>query len=801
MLFSMVLLPFITAPAGLLARLNPRKISGWLLALIPLGLFLFFCLQITAVINGVPIAQTLPWVPSMGIELAFALDGLSLLFALLVTGIGTLIVLYAGYYMAGDSGLGRFFLYLLIFMGSMLGLVLSGNILTMFIFWELTSISSYLLVGYKHDYPEARRGAQQGLLVTAGGGLALLVGLLLLGHAAGSYTFADILAAGEQLRSSTLYTPALILIFIGCFTKSAQFPFHFWLPNAMQAPTPASAYLHSATMVKAGIYLLARLYPALGGTPLWTYTLTAIGAITLLLGSIVALRKFDLKAVLAYSTVSQLGALTMLAGMGGTDAQKALVTGILAHALYKGALFMIAGVIDHETGTRDLRQLGGLFRTMPITGSLAIVAALSMAGIPILFGFVAKEVLLKGAIYSENLPEPMRYAVLAVIVISAALGVAYAWRLINGTFFGTQPAKHEKHVHEAPIGMLIGPGIPTTLSLVFCLGLLPLVSAFLAPAAAAIAGESFKVELKLWEGVNLALILSVTAIVTGAVLTRFERQLVAAPSLLPVWLNADRIYDATIDGLLNGATALTRVMQNGKMRIYITVTLLFLLFLVGTPFVLYGMTGLQFPALTDIQPYEVIAAMLIPVGVLAAIMARSRLGAIIAVGIVGAMVSLFFVLFSAPDLALTQLLIEVLSTVFLLLVFSVLPARFQTLSSRSTRIRDATIAVAIGLLMGGITFAAATSEQFARIAPYFMQTSLPEGKGANVVNVILVDFRGFDTMGEITVLFIAVLGIYGMLRLRPRQNVARKEPKPESTSVLQSQPIKQVQTEDVTMEG
>lgn len=767
MLSTLVFLPFAGAPAGLLARLHPRNLSGWLLALLPLTIFVLFGLQIPAITGGAVISETYSWVPSLGLELVFRLDGLSLLFALLVSGIGTLIVLYTGYYLAGDPGIGRFYLALLIFMGSMLGLVLSGNILTMFVFWELTSVSSYLLVGYKHEYPEARRGAQMGLLITAGGGLALLVGLLLLGEAAGSYNFAEILVAGEQIKASALYTPALLLIFLGCFTKSAQFPFHFWLPNAMQAPTPASAYLHSATMVKAGVYLLARLHPALSETPLWTYTLTIIGGTTLLMGSVIALRKHDIKALLAYSTISQLGALTMLAGLGGHDAQKALVAGILAHALYKGGLFMLAGIIDHEAHTRDLRKLGGLRKEMPATMIFVALASLSMAGIPIMFGFVAKEYLLKGAIYTEAAPW-LSYAALTAIVVSAAFGVAYSWRMFSSVFLGQWRGDPHSHAHEAPAGMLAGPATLASLSLVLSF-FLPAVSTLLAPAATAVAGEEFKVEFLLYQGINLALVLSATAIIAGVIMTRFERQLVTAPSLLPGWFDSDRIYDASVDGLLGGTTALTRRMQAGRMRVYVLVTILGILALVGTPFVLYGLDGVPPPDFSNLNFYEVLAALLIPVGVLATITARSRLGAIIAVSVVGAMVALLFVVFSAPDLALTQLLIEVLATVFLLFVFSVLPSRFERLSNQATRVRDGIVALIVGLMMGGLTYAAAANQQFERIAGYFMNESLPSGQGGNVVNVILVDFRGIDTLGEITVLFIATLGIYGLLRMRQQE--------------------------------
>jgi multicomponent Na+:H+ antiporter subunit A len=766
MLALTVLLALIAAPVALLARYQPRGVNGWLLALIPLALFAFYAGQAPAVMAGAVPAMTVPWVPSMGLQFSFALDGLSLLFAMLVSGIGALIVLYAGYYLANDSGQGRFIFYLLLFMGSMLGLVLSGNVLTMFVFWELTSVTSYLLVGFKHDYPTARRGAQMGLLVTVAGGLALLVGLLILGSIAGSYEFADILAA-DNLREHPLYPAAMILIFLGCFTKSAQFPFHFWLPNAMQAPTPASAFLHSATMVKAGIYLLARLNPALGGTALWTYTLVAVGGFTMLFAAMTALRKMDIKALLAYSTISWLGTLTMLAGLSTPEASVALVAGILAHALYKGCLFLIAGAVDHAAGTRDLSQLGGLSKIMPASMVIAILAALSMAGIPILFGFVAKEFMLKAAIASD-LAAPVLYTLLAAIVVAAAFGVAYSWRMIRSVFLGERGAGVDSHAHEAPLGMLVGPGVLGGLSLMLSLGLLPAVSSFLAPAANAVAGESVKTELYLFRGFNLAVLLSGLAIGGGFAMTFFERGLLKAPGI-PERFSADSIYDAGVDGLLKGTTSFTSFVQHGNLRQYIRLAFLAMLVIVGVPYLWFGLGSLSLPAIQGVFIYEWLIAALIIVGVLATIRARSRLGAIIAASMIGAMVATVFVLFSAPDLALTQLLIEVLSTVFLVFVFAVLPARFEKRSTGSRNLRNGVIAGLAGLLMTGLVLSSALDTQFPRISPYFMAESVPGGRGENVVNVILVDFRSLDTLGEITVLFIAVLGIYAMLRMRHRQ--------------------------------
>ncbi|GAB4433742.1 MAG: proton-conducting transporter membrane subunit [Chloroflexi bacterium OHK40] len=779
MLIALVLLALASAPLGLLARREPRPLIGWLLALIPLALFAGLCSQLPTVLAGGRVDAALPWVPAMGLELRFALDGLSMLFALIITGIGVLILGYAGFYMDKDPGLGRFLATLILFMGAMLGLVLAGNVLTMFVFWELTSVTSYLLIGYKHDYPEARRGAQQSLLITGGGGLALLVGLLILGQAAQqagvpateAYRFDAIIGAGEAIRQSPLYAPAVWLVFLGCFTKSAQLPFHFWLPGAMQAPTPASAFLHSATMVKAGVYLLARLAPGLGGTALWHTTLILVGGATFVFGAIVACRQFDIKALLAYTTLSMLGGLVLLIGLGGDYGAEALAVNILAHALYKSALFMVAGIIDHEAGTRDLKRLGGMRAYMPITMVVAALALLSQMAIPVELGFVAKEWMLEAALESPQ-PAPLRFLGLAAILTAAVAYIVAGWRLFRNVFLGQpHPDVLQHHVEEPKFGMLVAPALPALLSLVLPVGFLPLVSQFLSPAAGAVLGEPLRFELYLYHGVTPALLLSLSAIVVGGLLATRERQIAALPGA-PAWFNGGLLFDRLIDGMLAFATSLTRRTQVGRMRAYMLYSVLAFLGLVGLPFLLFGLGAVRVGADSDLHFYEIIATGLIPVGILATITARSRLGAIIAVGVVGAMVSLFFVLFSAPDLALTQLLIEVLSTVFLLLVFSVLPARFESLSPSWVRWRDAGIAIVFGALMTGLVLATATSELFPPLAPYFLANSLAEGKGANVVNVILVDFRGFDTMGEITVLFIAVLGIFGLLRFRRQVPIA-----------------------------
>jgi multicomponent Na+:H+ antiporter subunit A len=776
MLYLIVSGALAAAPLGLLARLPQRTLLAWLLALIPAGLAALTLANAAPVLAGTVLQERFSWVPQLGLDLSFALDGLSLLFVLIITGIGVLIVGYAGHYLADDPGLGRFLSYLFLFMGAMLGVVLSANVLTLFVFWELTSITSYLLIGYKHDYPEARRGAQQSLLITGAGGLALLVGLLLLGRIAGSYEIAAIIAAADQMAADPLLTPALVLLMLGAFTKSAQLPFHFWLPGAMQAPTPASAFLHSATMVKAGVYLLARFAPAFHDLALWQTTLTLVGAATMLFAAVSAVRQRDIKALLAYSTISMLGALTMQIGLGGKYGAEGVVVNILAHALYKSALFMLAGIIDHEAGTRDLYALGGLRRLMPRTMAISALALLSLGGVPVFFGFIGKELMLEAALQSPA-GDLLRFTALAAIALSAVAYIVGGWRLFSRAFLGDSSIDTSvRPVHDPAPAMLLGPGLPAVLSLLTPLALLGPLNPLISAAAAAVYGKPLAVELKLWHGINTALLISLSALALGALLARREAVFAAVRGLPPA-LRGDRLFDRLIEGMLALAAAMTGRIQHGRLRGYLLVAILTMVTFVSVPLLILQPTLPPIAFDSGLQFYEILAVLLIPVSIYATIAARTRLGAIIAASIVGAMVSLFFVTFSAPDLALTQLLIEVLATVFLLLVFSVLPARFKTLSPRRVRLRDGAVALSVGTVMGLLVLLSAESTDFAPIAPFFLENSLALGKGANVVNVILVDFRGFDTLGEITVLFIAVLGIYGLLRLRQgRDDVHPEDP-------------------------
>lgn len=738
--------------------------AGWLVALLPLALTLYFAAQLPIIARGETLTFAVPWVAELGVMFSLRADGLGVLFALLISGIGALVMIYAGGYLHGNPFLGRFYAWLLVFMASMLGVVLADNLIVLFVFWELTSLSSYALIGFEHENEQARAAALQAMLVTGAGGLAMLAGLLLLGQVSGSLELSALLTQGAALRASPLYPAALVLVLLGAFAKSAQFPFHFWLPNAMQAPTPVSAYLHSATMVKAGVYLLARLYPALGGTDLWLYAVGGIGAVTMLLGGYLALTQTDLKRLLAYSTVSALGTLTMLIGLGTPLALKATAVFVLAHALYKGALFLIAGAVDHESGTRDVTQLGGLARAMPITASAAVLAALGMMGVPPLFGFIAKELL-----YEVGLEAGTGLAI--AIVTSALLIVFIASVIALGVFFGR--ATHTpKHAHEAPPSMWLGPVVLAVLGLV--IGIAPELvrTTLIAPTVSAISGKPVAVKLALWHGVTPAFVLSVATVAAGVGLF-FARNALRRVLARVQWSGAEKTYALALDGLNALARGQTRVLQSGYLRVYLATIVLTTVGLTGV--VLFGqpvlnqLANLPWETLgQDARFYELGLAVLIVLATIVAIVSPSRLGAVAALGVVGYSISLIFLLFGAPDLAMTQFTIESLTVLLFVLVFYHLP-RFATLSTRRARVRDLLLALLAGGVMTMFVLLAVSVQFHPSISPYFIENALPQAHGHNIVNVILVDFRGLDTLGEITVLGIAGLGVYAVLKLSRRQ--------------------------------
>lgn len=747
-----------------------RSATGWLLAIGPASLLLAFSLTSRAVLKGERLVTSWQWAPGLGVNLSFALDGLSLLFALLICGIGALVLIYAGGYMAGNPQLGRFYAFLLLFMGAMLGVVFADNILTLFIFWELTSISSFLLIGFTHERPESRGAARQALLITGGGGLALLVGLIMLGIAGGSFELTELLDRGAALRVHPLYSVILALVLTGAFTKSAQFPFHFWLPSAMEAPTPVSAYLHSATMVKAGIYLLARFSPVLGGTAAWIIAVSTVGATTMLVGGILALYQTDLKRVLAYTTVSALGTLTLLLGLGSQEAVTAAVVFLLAHALYKGALFMVAGVIDHETETRNVEKLGGLRRAMPITAGVAILAAVSLSGFGPVLSFIAKELLFEAVTHVERFG-----VVLGVMaVLASALFVTEALIVTIRPFFGAVRAT-PKTPHEAPLRMWLGPAILAIAGLVIGLNPATVAQPIVGATTRAILHTPAEVDLALWHGFNRALGMTVASVLLGIAVYRawgiLRRTTSALERVLGFW--PSHAYHLALDGINRIARGVTRVLQSGYLRQYMVIILLVTVGFVG--YTLVAKNGMPTAlAWSELRFYEAGLAALMLFAAIYVLFAPGRLSAVAALGIVGYGVALIYIFYGAPDLAMTQILVETLTVLLFVLAFHHLPP-FKNLSRPVNRVRDAIIALSIGGLMTTLVLAAIATPPASRLTDFFAENSKSVAHGGNIVNVILVDFRGLDTLGEVTVLSIAAFGVYALLKLGRQQRRARIE--------------------------
>ncbi len=740
-----------------------RHKAGWALALLPAGLTAYFAAALPTVAAGGAILASLDWVPALEMKFSFRLDGLSALFTVLITGIGTLVVVYSGDYLKGHPRLGQFYAYLLLFMASMLGLVLADNLITLFVFWELTSVSSYLLIGFEHERAEARAAALQALLVTGSGGLALLGGLILLGYTGGSFELTDLLTRGGLVRDHALYLPILVLVLAGAFTKSAQVPFHFWLPTAMEAPTPVSAYLHSATMVKAGVYLLARLSPVLGGTDAWAVVVTSFGAATVVLGGVLALRQTDLKRILAYSTVSALGVLTALLGVATPEAAMAGMVFLLGHSLYKGALFLVAGAVDHETGARDVSRLGGLRSAMPQTAFAAGLAAFSMAGLPPALGFIGKESLYEAALH---LPGGSLWFFGAAFVGSAAL-VGVAGIVGVGPFAGP-PVATPRHAHEAPLGLRLGPWILAVLGL--AAGIAPGAAGqwLVAPAASSVLGDGVQIKLALWHGMTPALGASVLTILCGVAI--FAARTVW-PRLLAAFDRAGRWgpagwYDLGLAALNATARIQTRILQNGYLRVYLLTIIAVTVCLTG--YAMVNRVDVPLPAAwPDARPHEWTVAAVLLLAALAAVRAPSRLAAVTALGAAGYSVAFVFILYGAPDLGMTQFAIETLTVILLVLVLYRLP-RFARFSSTAARVRDAVFAGTAGALMTLLLLIATRAPLESRVGTYFSEASVPAAHGRNIVNVILVDFRALDTLGEITVLALAGIGVYALLRLRPK---------------------------------
>ncbi|MBL0165680.1 MAG: monovalent cation/H+ antiporter subunit A [Propionivibrio sp.] len=761
-LLALLAVAFAASPLPLLMQRWGRRYAALAAAAVMAACLIVLAPLVAPALAGHVELARLAWLPAYGLDLSLRLDGLGLLFCFLILGIGLLVVLYAYYYLPVTDALGRFYSLLLLFMSAMLGVVLSENLILLLIFWEITSLSSFLLVAYRHEHHAARIGARMALAVTGGGGLALLAGILLLGHIVGSYELSAVLQAGERIRAHELYAPTLILILLGAFTKSAQFPFHFWLPNAMAAPTPVSAYLHSATLVKAGVFLLARLYPALAGSDLWFWLVSGTGALTLVYAASVALFRHDIKGLLAYSTISQLGLITLLFGLDTPLTVVAGVFHIINHAIFKASLFMAAGVVDHECGTRDMRRVNGMFRYMPITATLAIVAAGAMAGVPLLNGFLSKEMF-----FAETVGHPV-FAQISWLLplfatVAGMLAVAYSSRFIHDVFFNGEPIDLPRTPHEPPRWMRAP--IKVLVALCLLLGIFPewSVARILAAAASAtLQGPLPAYTLAIWHGFNPPFVMSLLALGGGVLIYAlraplfawYERRSHRQPLLI-----FERFYHA----LSRLAGQLVARIDNGSLQRYSALLIGFVLLLgawAGWPVAGEVLVRHTHPA--DVSALLAFAALaLAALG--ATVLHRQRLLAIVLVSIVGLVVSLTFVRFSAPDLALTQLAVEAGTILLMLLVLYYLPHKICTPETGITRkLRDLLLALGAGGGLGWVSWQM-LGTPFETISGYYLEHSVPGGGGANVVNVILVDFRGFDTLGEITVLATVALAAHVLL--------------------------------------
>ncbi len=790
LILILMALPFAGAIGAATLPVNARNAEAWLAGFVMVAGLAILAALYPSVADGGVARSTLRWLPQMGLNLSFRIDGFAWLFLMLVMGIGLMVVIYARYYMSPKDPVPRLYSFLLAFTGAMAGILASGNIIMLVVFWEMTSIFSFLLIGYWHQNAAARDGARMSLIITGTGGLALLAAMLMLGHIVGSYDLDRVLRAGDIIRGHPLYLPMLGLFLLGAFTKSAQFPFHFWLPNAMAAPTPVSAFLHSATMVKAGVFLLVRFSPALGGTIEWFWAVAGIGIITFVLGAVVALFRHDLKGLLAYSTISHLGLITALAGIGSPTAIIAAIFHIVNHAVFKASLFMAAGIIDHESGTRDMRKLSGLFRLMPITGTLAIVAAAAMAGVPLLNGFISKEMFFAEALLGHN--NSWLDAMLPYLVTFASIfSVAYSLRFIIAVFFGPPATDLPRIPHEPPKWMRR----PVELLVLICLlvGIVPAatVGPYLHAAVVSVLGAATPdYSLALWHGINIPLVMSLVALGGGALLyfataTRLDLGPEGPPLLHRI--RGQRIFERLLLWL-SWKWPRDLYQLVGTERLQTQLRILVLLAFAGAAWALWG-AGRLMPQPT-LEGFDIVFALLWVVGGACAIGAAwqakyHRFAALVLLGGAGLITCVTFAWFSAPDLAVTQLLVEIVTTVLLLLGLRWLPKRNEEivgdylLPARIRRFRDLVIALGCGAGVAAIAFSVMTTPQGPSISEWFLLNAYVEGGGTNVVNVILVDFRAFDTFGEITVLAIVGLTVFALLR--------RFRPAPESAELPQQQ--------------
>lgn len=788
-----ILSPFLLAfVVPFLYKYVRRIHTGWFVLILPILLFTYFIQMLHITSNGRTLFSQAEWIPSLGMNFTVYVDGLSLLFALLITGIGALVVLYSIFYLSKEKEqLGSFYTYLLMFMTAMLGVVLSDNMVVLYLFWELTSISSFLLIGYWYKRERSRYGATKSLLITVFGGLAMLGGFILIYLITDSFSIREAVNQLQLIMASPYFIPAMILILLGAFTKSAQFPFYIWLPDAMEAPTPVSSYLHSATMVKAGIYLVARFSPIFAISEVWFWTISIVGLVTLFWGSFHAVRQNDLKAILAYSTVSQLGMIMLMLGVGAAAIHEnnpaffgaavlAAIFHLINHATFKGSLFMAAGIIDHETGTRDIRKLGGLMTIMPITFTITLIGTFSMAGLPPFNGFLSKELFFTSMIRISDISftDVSTWGVTfpALAWLASVFTFIYSMMLLFKTFRGRLNIDQlEKKPHEAPIGMLIPPIILAALVVTFFFFPNILAYSVIEPAIAAIipeaieTGSRFSVKIEAWHGFQPELYMTIGVVVLGTIGYLTLSKWRPMYNIFKEKWSFNALYDRSLIGLEKGSYRLTNSYMTGFLRDYLVYVFGFMIIVIGGVMFYQQAFSFQTDQAASIGTYEVILSLVMVAATIATVFASSRLTAIIALGVMGYTLSLFFVIFRAPDLALTQLIIETISVALFLLCFYHLPKLSLKQKTRRFKMTNFIISLGVGVVVTCLAFASTSQQSLDTISTYFIENSYKLAGGDNIVNVILVDFRGFDTLFEITVLAIAALGIYGLLKTQAKR--------------------------------
>ena len=796
-----ILLPFL---AAILIPLVYRRLKlfhiGWIVFVVPVTLFTILATYIPQIAKGETFVYNFEWIPSYGMNITTYLDGLSMIFGLLITGVGSLVILYSIFYLSPKESLQHFYCYLLLFMGAMLGVVFSDNLIVLYAFWELTSVSSFLLIAFWHHRKASRAGARKAMTITVTGGISMLAGFLMLYAASGTFSIREMIANVNVIQDSNYFIPAMILVLLGAFTKSAQFPFHIWLPDAMEAPTPVSAYLHSATMVKAGIYLVARTTPIFGGDAMWFWIVSSVGLITLFWGSFNAVKQYDLKALLAYSTVSQLGLIMCLLGLGSaalhlgysdstviyTQATFAALFHLINHSTFKGALFMMVGIVDHEVGTRDIRRLGGLMSLMPFTFTIALIGSFSMAGLPPFNGFLSKEMFFIATLEIANLSafNLQSIGVLFPIVawIASIFTFVYCVMIVTRTFFGKlRPERLEKAPHEAPIGMLISPFI--LVFLVVAIFFFPniLGKNILQPAMSSVypmfpSAAELTPPIKAWHGFELELFMTIGVVIVGIFMYRTLAKWRPVYQLLPQNYTFNAYFDRLIHGGENISERITKRYMNGSFTAYMAYIYVVFVALIAGYFIISDVFSFSLSNNSPVEYYEFILVVIMIFAAVSILFVKTRVAGVLLNGVLGYSVAFFFVIFRAPDLALTQLVVESVTTALFLLCFKFLPELKPERSTTKSKVSKGLISVLVGATVTIIGLAVLNYNQFEKISTYFEDAYNLAG-GKNIVNTILGDFRAFDTMLEVVVLFIAGLGVYALIKLKAKEEDADVENK------------------------